>query len=161
MWSCQTGVLFRRTWSVDAMVWYSFLCANSVMSARARRGIYKGVLNFDAFFSSYIDRISEITAPNIDNFRVQPTYTLSPTSFEDPQHFEEFALRYHNQIWNGWMKLQWLMHTYSPAPLNSVCTAGCVYSGHGGITVEGIVCDASTKMIQNILEDLDWLKKAI
>ena len=70
----------------------------SIINVRKHAGwAYKEVLNFETFFSSYIDKISELMPLNTDHFRAQPTYTPSPTSFNILQHFDEFARRAHNR----------------------------------------------------------------
>ena len=68
----------------------------SIINVRKHAGwAFREVLNFEKFFSSYVDKISELTPMSTDHFRAQPTYTPSPASFDDLQNFEEFAHRSH------------------------------------------------------------------
>ena len=70
----------------------------SIINVRKHAGwAYKEVVNFEAFFSSYVDKISDLTPSSIDHFRAQPTYTPSSDSFNDLQNFEEFARRAHTR----------------------------------------------------------------
>ena len=54
---------------------------------------YKEVLNFEEYFSSYIDNINDLTPSNISHFRASPTYVPSADSFNDQDHFDEFLQR--------------------------------------------------------------------
>ena len=70
----------------------------SIINVRKHAGwAFREVLNFETFFSSYVDKISELTPMSTDHFRAQPTYTPSPASFDDLQNFEEFVRRSHNR----------------------------------------------------------------
>ena len=70
----------------------------SIINVRKHAGwAYKEVVNFEAFFSSYVDKISDLTPSSIDHFRAQPTYTPSSDSFNDLQIFEEFERRAHSR----------------------------------------------------------------
>ena len=70
----------------------------SIINVRKHAGwAFKEVVNFEAFFSSYVDKISDLTPMSTDHFRAQPTYTPSPDSFDDLQNFEEFARRSHTR----------------------------------------------------------------
>ena len=70
----------------------------SVINVRKHAGwACKELINFEVFFSSYIDKISELMPLNIDHFRATPTYTPSCTSFDSNQSFEEFARRNHTR----------------------------------------------------------------
>ena len=69
----------------------------AVINVRKQAGwACKEVINFEVFFSSYIDKISELMPLNIDHFRATPTYTPSNASFDNTQSFEEFAHRSHS-----------------------------------------------------------------
>ena len=71
---------------------------NNPFNVRKHAGwAFKQVVNFEAFFSSYVDNISDLTPMSTDHFRAQPMYTPSPDSFDDLQNFEEFAHRSHTR----------------------------------------------------------------
>ena len=69
----------------------------SIITVRKYAGwAYKEVLNFEEFFSSHIDNISELMPLNIGHFRAQPTYSPSRASFTDAQQYNEFVQRTHS-----------------------------------------------------------------
>ena len=66
----------------------------SIIRTRKYAGwAYKEVLNFEEYFSSYIDNIHDLTPSNISHFRASPTYVPSADSFNDQDHFDEFLQR--------------------------------------------------------------------